>query len=375
MSRRLSRCTPSLRIARRRLSAIGRTGVAVVGVTVAGREHEVTLKLEGENPCGAIKDRTARALIGALADAGHLGSGTTIVESSSGNLAVALASLAPALGVSACLVVDPHVAPSKLRRIEREGARVVMVDEPDAAGGYLLSRLRTVEQLIQEHAGHVWTDQYASAANPRAHYTGTAPELHAQAPAADAVFVPVSTGGTLAGTAAYYARYAPATAVIGVDVPGSVALGGPAGPRLLPGLGSSQQSRFLASGGAVPHRLVAEARAIACCHALRTWTGISVGGSSGAALAACADHLAAFPDTESVAVLCPDGGADYEQTIYAPDWLARHGIDLTHTGVGPIERIRRVDSAGAVAPRGRRSRRPAYPDRTTTTSLRGAAHA
>jgi len=358
--------------ARRRLEGIGGTGIAIIEMTIGGRTHDVTLKLESENPCGAIKDRTARALIGSLVDAGRLRPGMTIVESSSGNLALALASLAPAFDIGACLVVDPHIAPDKLRRLERTGAQIEMVDRTDAAGNYLHSRLRRVEQLVHDKPGFVWTDQYGSPANPRAHYTGTAPELHAQASLAKLVYVPVSTGGTFAGTRAYFARHAPGTEVVGVDVIGSVALGGSAGPRLLPGIGSSRRSHFVPTDVAVRSSIVDEGRAIACCRALRAQTGIAVGGSSGAALIACADQLADHPSSGPVAVLCPDGGADYTQTIYADDWVSRHKIDLAGTGIEPIERFQRLDrlgpAQGARRVRGRIARTPGHPFYMTTAA-------
>lgn len=155
----------------------------------------------------------------------------------------------------------------------------------------------------------------------------------------DAVLVPVSTGGTLAGIARFLRRESPATWIVAVDACGSVALGGRPGPRLLTGIGASRPSSFLAPGLYDERILVADAAAFACCRALAAATDIRVGGSSGATLAACARLLAASPELERVVCLCPDGGAAYASTIYADRWLARHGIDPARLDLAPLEAI------------------------------------
>ena len=105
---------------------------------------------------------------------------------------------------------------------------------PDETGGYLLTRLARIREMLAEDPGLLWTNQYSNAANPEAHYSGTAPEIFRQMEhRVDAVFVAVSTGGTLAGIGRYFREASPDTRIIAVDARGSVALGGPPGVRKL----------------------------------------------------------------------------------------------------------------------------------------------
>lgn len=318
----------------------GRTPLAQIVLTIRGRKHVVHLKLEGANPYGSLKDRTAASLLEDLEQRGLLRAGSVIVESTSGNLGVALAALAAARGYRFLAVVDPKTTPENLARLHRLGAQIELVQTPDENGGYLLSRLERVAELCASSQRFVWPDQYTNPANPRAHERGTAPELFEQLHGdLDAVLVPVSTGGTLAGIGRYLRRESPATRIVAVDAAGSTALGGSPGPRLLTGIGASRRSSFLTADLYDERILVSDAEAFACCRALAAATGIRTGGSSGAALAACTRLLAAQPDLDRVACLCPDRGDSYTSTIYDDGWLARHGIDASALPLPPVEAI------------------------------------
>lgn len=248
-----------------------------------------------------------------------------IVESTSGNLGVALAGIAKERGYRFTAVVDPRTSPRLLEQMAELDADLVMVTEPDGAGGYLRSRLRRVQELANGR-DRVWPNQYANPANPRAHEQGTAVEIAEQVgDRMDAVFVAVSTGGTLAGIGRYMRANHPSCQVIGVDVPGSMVFGGPPGPRLLTGIGSSVRSKFLQSWMYDEHVVVDTAAAVATCRRLAAQTGIEVGGSAGAVLAACLNHLDAHPEIRHPVCVCPDGGANYRQTIFDDNWLRANG--------------------------------------------------
>jgi len=320
------------------MTGIGNTPIVRVALTVGGREHPVHLKLEGANPFGSVKDRTALSLVDRLERGGLLGRGSILVESTSGNLGVALAAIARRRGYRFLAVVDPKTTTETLARLRALGARVDLVETPDEAGGYLLSRLRRVRELCAASDAFVWPDQYTNPANPRAHEHGTGPELLEQLRGdLDAVLVPVSTGGTLAGIGRFLRRESPATRIVAVDARGSVALGGQAGPRLLTGIGAGRRSSFLSRNLYDQRILVSDAEAFAYCRALAQATRIRVGGSSGAALAACGRLLAAEPDLERIACLCPDSGATYSSTIYDDAWLERHGLPPSALALGPVE--------------------------------------
>ena len=326
-------------------SDIGRTPLVALDISVLGRERRVLLKLEGRNPGGSIKARTAYSLVRSVEVTGRLRPGGTIVESTSGNLGLAMASLARERGYGFIAVVDPNASPLAVATLQQLGARVEHVSERDDAGGYLLTRLSRVGKLLERRPELVWTDQYRNPANPRVHFEQTGPEiLRATGGSLSAVFVAASTGGTLAGIGRYLKAVAPEVTVVGVDVPGSRVFQPVATTRLLNGIGSGQQSHFLRPSHYDGFRLVDEHRAIATCHALSVQVGMSLGGSSGAVLTACLDHLARTGETGPVVCLCPDDGTNYQETIYSADWLERH-----HVVPGPFDhrvRLARPDMNG-----------------------------
>jgi N-(2-amino-2-carboxyethyl)-L-glutamate synthase len=341
--------------AERALAGIGATPMWPVTLLVGGRARVAHLKVEGENPCGSIKDRTALALVTSLERGGRLRSDSVLVESTSGNLGVALALIARARGYPFVAVVDPKTTAENLARMRALGATIEMVDAPDHTGGYLVSRLRRVAALCASSPRFVWTDQYSNPANPAAHYKGTGPEIRRQMPATvKAVFIPVSTGGTLAGIGRYLRETSPATEIVAVDARGSVIFGGQPGPRRLTGIGSSRASAFVGPRLYDDHILVGDEAAFTACRMLARATGIRVGGSSGAALAACAQYLGRHPDVREIVCVCPDHGDNYSTSIYSDAWLRRAGLWPLPGRVPWVDDIRPAMRSAAVAgsPRG-----------------------
>lgn len=153
----------------------GGTPLSPITLRIGGRTRIVHLKLEAANPCGSLKDRTAESLIGDLEERGMLERGSILVESTSGNLGIALAWLARARGYRFVAVIDPKTTPENVARLRQLGARLELVAKPDPAGGYLLARIARVRELCTGSSAHVWPDQYGNPANPRAHEQGTAP--------------------------------------------------------------------------------------------------------------------------------------------------------------------------------------------------------
>ncbi|MDX6720813.1 MAG: N-(2-amino-2-carboxyethyl)-L-glutamate synthase [Solirubrobacteraceae bacterium] len=308
-----------------RIAAIGRTAMVGISLRVEKRWRWVGLKLESHNPAGSIKDRTAYALVRSLESRGEIRPGDRLVESTSGNLGVALALISKERGYSFTAVVDPKVDPSVLDRVRDLGAEVVSVDEPDGTGGYLLTRLRVVREMVRQNHD-VWPNQYGNPANPTVHYQQTGPELRRQQPEVDAVFVATSTGGTLAGIGRYFKAVRPQVHVVGVDVPGSRVFANDPAPRVLNGIGSSCQSQFLRPGDYDDVVIVSDRDAVAACHVVHESLGIGLGGSSGAALAASARYLADHPYLRRAVCICPDGRSNYLNSIYSGTWLADHAF-------------------------------------------------
>ncbi|HEY1353942.1 MAG TPA: pyridoxal-phosphate dependent enzyme, partial [Ktedonobacteraceae bacterium] len=254
---------------------LGNTPLQKVSLALDGGPREIHLKLEAANPTGSIKDRTGYSLMQTLERRGLLRAETVIVESTSGNLGVALASLCQIGGYGFIAVVDPKTTQENLARMQALGARIELVDQPDAYSGYLLSRLQRVQELCQASPHYRWTDQYASPANPQIHYEMTGPEIYRQMHGKiDALFLAVSTGGTLAGIGRYLREVSPHTRVIAVDALGSVIFGTAPGPRKLTGIGSSRPSRFITSSLYDDYLLVQDEEAFACCRALEQATAL-----------------------------------------------------------------------------------------------------
>jgi N-(2-amino-2-carboxyethyl)-L-glutamate synthase len=284
------------------------------------------LKLESSNPAGSLKDRTAAYLIADLEARCALMRSSVIIESTSGNLGVALALRCQKKGHRFLAVVDPKSTPEICSRMRQLGAELEIVTEMDEAGGYLLSRLHRVKELLRSSPNYVWTDQYNNPANPEAHYLSTAPEIYRQMGGkVDAVFVAVSTGGTLAGIGRYFRQVSPRTKVIAVDAVGSVIFGGLPGRRKLTGIGSSRKSGFITPDLYDCHIAVTDQQAFSICRKLSV-SGIRVGGSSGAVFYACTQYLVSHPEIKTAVCLCADGGENYESTIFNDEWMQQNGF-------------------------------------------------
>ncbi|MEV7229923.1 MULTISPECIES: pyridoxal-phosphate dependent enzyme [Polymorphospora] len=298
-----------------------------------GRTHHLRLKHESFNPSGSIKDRTAAGLLMAMDRRSPLLPGTVVVESTSGNLGLGMARLLAGLDCRLIAVIDPKTPPATRDALTRAGVQVCFVDEPDGYGGYLLTRLRTVHTLCATNPGYRWPDQYGSFANPWIHQLTTGPEIAEQGgPDLDAVYVAVSTGGTLAGISAHLRTLDRQIRIVAVDAHGSLVTGAPPGRRLIAGIGASRRSSFLSEHSYDAATWVADADAIAVCRVFLADTGVALGGSSGCVLHACLVDLAGEQPPTNPLCLCPDGGDRYRATLYDDAWLdevgAREEVEL-----------------------------------------------
>ncbi|GHO64167.1 hypothetical protein KSC_030590 [Ktedonobacter sp. SOSP1-52] len=158
----------------------------------------------------------------------------------------------------------------------------------------------------------------------------------------DVIFIPVSTGGTLAGMGRFLRDVSPATQVIGVDAYGSVTFGTPPASRKLTGIGSSKSSVFLSKDLFDDYILVKDEEAFTFCQALYQSANIFVGGSSGAVIAACAQYLAKYSDLAHVVCICADAGENYLSTIFNPEWIRQQDLDISPRHLGYVESFKQV---------------------------------
>lgn len=257
------------------------------------RDSDFYLKLEGYNPAGSIKLKAAIYMLDELEAEGLLHTGCTVVESSSGNLGVALSMCCAARKYSFLCVGDPMMSPVHRRLIEAYGGSVVCVNEKDDRGGYLGSRIARVKQLLADDSSRVWPNQYCNYANPKAHSHLTARAIASSFPGLTSVYIGASTCGTLLGVSRYLRSCMPGIRVVAVDVIGSSLFGGAPGPRTLPGLGASQEFGFGRESSVNAVVRVPERACKAVCRYLSRRRGWLVGPSTGAVVAAAV----LFPDS------------------------------------------------------------------------------
>lgn len=289
---------------------------------------QVYAKLEQFNPGGSAKDRTAHALVtDALADGRISGDDVHLVESSSGNLGVALARQAAARNWQFTCVVDKRVNRATVETMRALGAHIDTVKSPDPeSGDWLVARRKRVAELLRELPHATNLDQYSSESAFRAHDEGTMREIVQQLGGApDAVFVAMSTTGTVGGCARHLRRIGAPTQVFGVDAEGSVLFGGTRGTRHLPGYGAGMVPALSQSVVVEDVIRIPDAQAVVGARTLTRAEGILPGASGGAVVSALitqAQQLEGALGCDAIVVLVlHDGGAAYMDTVYNDDWV------------------------------------------------------
>ncbi|GGZ31350.1 2,3-diaminopropionate biosynthesis protein SbnA [Echinicola pacifica] len=278
-------------------------------------------KLEAANPSGSLKDRTSIFIVKRALEEGEISRGHTIIESSSGNMALGLAQACIHYGLKLIVVVDPNLNAHTEKLLKAYGAQIEYVKTPAEEGGFLAARLNRVQELLKDIPNSFWTNQYGNKNNPLAHHKTIDEIMRDLSGAVDYLFVSTSTCGTLMGYADYIAENHHRTKVIAVDALGSVLFGGRPAPRLIPGHGAGVQSQFLDSDKIEGHIKVSDLDCIKGCWSLLKKEGILCGGSTGGVVAAISRYIRHIPDGSNCVFLLADKGERYLDTIYNPDWV------------------------------------------------------
>jgi N-(2-amino-2-carboxyethyl)-L-glutamate synthase len=291
--------------------------------------HPLFLKCEGFNFAGSIKLKAAAEMVEAAEKDGVLTPDSVLVESSSGNLGVALSMIAASKGYRFLCVTDPRCNLSTRRLMEALGSQVHIIAEPDAIGGFLGARIDYVRRICASDRRYVWLDQYTNPGNWRAHSRTTAPAIARHFPRLDVLFVGAGTTGTLMGCARYFRDWHRPVRVVAVDAVGSVTFGDPPGRRMIPGLGTSVIPPMLDKSFIDEVVRVEEADTIRACHRLAS-RGFLFGGSTGTVVSGAMRWLAEHDAPELTAVaIAPDLGERYLDTVYQSNWLQElYGTDV-----------------------------------------------
>ena len=280
-----------------------------------GLEGQLIAKLEAFNPAGSAKDRVALNMILDAEERGILKPGATIIEPTSGNTGIGLASVAVCRGYKAIIVMPDSMSMERRLLMTAFGAELILT--PGAEG--MTGSIAKAEELAKEIPGSFIPDQFNNGANWKAHYKTTGPEIWEDTDGTVDIFVAgVGTGGTVTGTGKYLKEKNPKVQVVAVEPAKSPLLsGGTAGPHGLMGIGANFIPTVLDQriyDRVIP---VTEDEAYAAGRLMGTKQGVLAGISSGAALHAAIQVLKENPG-KTVVVLLPDSGERYLSTpMYA----------------------------------------------------------
>ena len=294
---------------------IGKT--PLLELTHIEKKHDlkakILAKLEYFNPAGSVKDRIAKAMIDDAEARGLLKEGSVIIEPTSGNTGIGLASVAAARGYRIIIVMPETMSVERRQLMKAYGAELVLTEGSKGMKGAIAK----ADELAKEIPNSFVPGQFVNAANPKAHYASTGPEIYADTDGKVDIFVAgVGTGGTITGVGQYLKAQNPAVKVVAVEPKSSAVLStGVAGAHKIQGIGAGFVPDVLDTKVYDEIIPVENDDAFATGKEIGKAEGVLVGISSGAAVWA-AIQLAQRPENagKNIVVLLPDTGDRYLST-------------------------------------------------------------
>ena len=278
-----------------------------------GLKARILAKLEYFNPAGSVKDRIAKAMIDDAEKTGRLKKGSTIIEPTSGNTGIGLASVAVARGYRIIIVMPDTMSVERRQLMKAYGAELVLTEGAKGMKGAIAK----AEELAKEIPDSFVPGQFVNKANPQAHFETTGPEIYEDTDGKVDYFVAgVGTGGTVTGVGKYLKSRNPAVKVVAVEPKSSAVLStGVAGPHKIQGIGAGFVPEVLDTTVYDEIIPVENEEAFATGKEVGRKEGVLVGISSGAAVFA-AIQVAKRPENEgkTIVVLLPDTGDRYLST-------------------------------------------------------------
>ena len=279
----------------------------------SGLKARILAKLEYFNPAGSVKDRIAKAMVDDAEEKGLLKEGSVIIEPTSGNTGIGLASVAAARGYRIIIVMPETMSVERRQMMKAYGAELVLTE-----GAQSMKRaIAKAEKLAKEIPGSFIPGQFVNPANPAAHKASTGPEIWEDTDGKVDIFVAgVGTGGTVTGVGAYLKSQNPAVKIVAVEPAASPVLSkGTAGSHKIQGIGAGFVPEVLDTGVYDEVIAVENEDAFAAGKLVGRKEGVLVGISSGAAVWA-AIQLAKRPENrgKTIVALLPDTGDRYLST-------------------------------------------------------------
>ena len=278
-----------------------------------GLEARILAKLEYFNPAGSVKDRIAKAMIDDAEAKGLLKPGSIIIEPTSGNTGIGLASVAAARGYRIIIVMPETMSVERRQIMKAYGAELVLTEGAKGMKGAIAK----ADELAKEIPDSFLPGQFVNPANPAAHRASTGPEIWEDTDGRVDIFVAgAGTGGTVTGVGEYLKSRNPAVKVVAVEPAGSPVLSkGASGPHKIQGIGAGFVPEVLDTGVYDEVIAVEDDDAFAAGKLVGRKEGVLVGISSGAAVWA-AVQLAKRPENEgkTIVALLPDTGDRYLST-------------------------------------------------------------
>ena len=281
------------------------------------------VKLEYCNPTGSVKDRAASYILNYIKANKIIDEQTTIIESSSGNMGISLAAYCNRLKLKFICVIDPHILKANESILSDYKAEIIKVDASDVNGGYLITRLEKVNELMNSIPNSYWINQYGNPLNAQAYYLTLGEEMCRDVKKIDYVFLGVSSCGTITGVSKKIKEKFPDATIVAVDIKGSVIFGGEPEKRYIPGIGSSKVPEILKEALIDDVVVVTEEDSIESCYSLLDTYNVFIGGSSGSVISAIKQY---FKNKElkkivNVVTVFADKGERYKNTIYNKEWI------------------------------------------------------
>ncbi|WP_298510507.1 2,3-diaminopropionate biosynthesis protein SbnA [uncultured Kordia sp.] len=292
-------------------------------VRLKSTKFNLYVKLESYNMTGSIKIRPAFNILKSAISNDIVTSDTTVIESTSGNFGLGLATICRKLEIPFMPVIDPNITESKERLLRILASKVKKVTEMDETEGYLLNRIRFIKEYLNKNKNAFNPNQYQNPDNYLAYYKTLGEEISNELPKLDYVFISVSSGGTVTGLSIKLKEMFKDVKIIAVDIEGSLIFSDKAMPRAIPGIGASMRTDIIKNAHIDDHVILTHAEIIEGCHKLLSEQSIFAGGSSGAAYFAAQKFINKTNSNKDLNILfiSPDGGNSYADTIYNDDWV------------------------------------------------------